>query len=85
MTYKTEIVELRRQIDRLDGEIIDRIIELTQAIKCLKKSNMDDGCIGFVTANVERLARQKNLDENAVSRIFSEIMLLNSQNGVKPH
>ena len=39
MTYNTEINDLRRQVDRLDHEIIDKIVELSKLINCYKHKN----------------------------------------------
>ena len=44
MTYNTEINDLRRQVDKLDHEIIDKIVELSKLINCYKhKNNQNTG------------------------------------------
>jgi chorismate mutase len=75
--YKTELSELRRQIDSLDNEIIDKIFKLSQVTKSFKqKINHGTRYTPLVTLDIARLARDKNLDEKAVLKIFKEIMLL---------
>jgi chorismate mutase len=79
--YETKISELRNQIDNLDNEIIDKIFILSQVANSfkLKISN----CISnpsLKTLDIARLARDKNLDEKAILKIFKEIMeLINEQ------
>ena len=83
--YTAELSELRRQIDRLDHELIDKIFKLSKGVKCFKqKINLDTGYIPFVTSDIERLAREKNLDEKAVLRIFKEIMQLIDEQEASP-
>lgn len=81
MVYKTELSELRGQIDSLDNEIIDKIFKLSKVTKSFKqKIKNGKSYSSLVSLDVARLARDKNLDEEAVLRIFKEIMeLINEQ------
>lgn len=84
MMYKTELSELRRQIDSLDHEIIEKIFKLSQVIKCFKqKNNPDKRYVPLVTWDIAKLARDKNLDEKAVLEIFKEIMQLIDEQEVR--
>ena len=82
MTYNAEIIKFRRQIDKLDLEIFKKIVELSEAIKHLKHKieNIDRypgiGYVSLVNSEVEKLARQNNLDARAIVKIFNEIMRL---------
>jgi chorismate mutase len=77
VTYNTETNDLRRQIDKLDHEIIDKIVELSKLINCYKhKNNQNTGYKNSLDFDIKNLARQKNLDEKSVSKIFKEILQL---------
>ena len=78
------ITDLRKEIEGLDHEIFDKIVELSQAIKCFRKKNdADIGKIQFVNSDIENLACKKRLNVDAVSKIFKEIMLLVNDREVK--
>ncbi len=80
----TDITDLRKQIEGIDHEIFYKIVELSQTIKCYKKK--PDAKISNIQldfSELERLAPKKNLDADAVSKIFNEIMLLVNEREVK--
>ena len=84
--YKAELSELRRQIDNLDNEIIDKIFKLNQINKIFKQKKIKNCSIysPLVTLDIARLARDKNLNEKSVSKIFKEIMeLINEESNLE--
>jgi hypothetical protein len=78
------ITDLRKQIEGIDYEIFYKIVELSLTIKCYeRKTDADISNIQHDISELESLAPKKNLDADAVSRIFNEIMLLVNQKEVK--
>jgi chorismate mutase len=77
LIYETEIYKLRRQIDKLDNELLKKILKLSQLVKnCKQNINSKTEYIPFANSELMKLARKKDLDENAILRIFKEITQL---------
>lgn len=86
MTYKTEITALRKQIDRLDHEIIEGISELSQAISWYKQEfEPNENHLYLKSSDIELLALQFSLDVELVLKIFGEIAQLIYDEGVNQH
>lgn len=86
MTYKTEITALRKQIDRLDHEIIEGISELSQAISWYKQEfEPNENHLYLKSSDIELLALQFGLDVERVVEIFGEIAQLIYDEGVNQH
>lgn len=86
MTYKTEITALRKQIDRLDHEIIEGISELSQAISWYKQEfEPNENHLYLKSSDIELLALQFGLDVERVVEIFREIAQLTYDEGVNQH
>ena len=86
MTYIEEISEHRRQIDIIDNEIIEKIVELSTAYKQLTQVvNSEKDYNILEPINIEKHARQRNLDYWIISRIFNEIRRLILEEEVNPN
>jgi hypothetical protein len=70
VTYETEIYELRRQIDRLDRVLLDKIYKLS---KLIRNTSTYANYNPYTNLRIKQLTLDKNLDEKAVLRIFKEI------------
>lgn len=80
----TNITRLRKQIEGIDHEIFYKIVALSHTIKCYeKKTYAKISKIKPDISDLEKLAHEKNLDAEAVSKIFTEIMLLVDEGGVE--
>lgn len=85
MTYIEEISEHRRQIDRIDNEIIEKIIELSTEYKQLKQVvNSEKDYNILESTNMDKAAQMRNLDPWLISRIFNEIRRLILEMEVNP-
>lgn len=83
MTYKKEIEELRRTIDRLNEELIGKIserVEVAAKIGTVKKRHrqpvIDKKREEEVYDQVRKLAMVRNLDPEGMERVFREIIRL---------
>jgi len=86
VTYKTEITALKKQIDRLDHEIIEGISELSQAISWYKQElEPNEDHLYLKSSDIELLALQFCLDVELVLKIFGEIAQLIYDEGVNQH
>ena len=85
MTYIEEISEHRRQIDRIDNEIIEKIVELSTVYKQLTQVvNSEKGYNILEPTNIDKAAQMRNLDTWLISRIFKEIRRLILEMEVNP-
>ena len=83
MTYKKEIGELRRTIDRLNEELIGKLserVDVASKIGTVKKRHgkpvIDRKREDEVYDQVRKLALVRNLDPEGVERVFREIIRL---------
>ena len=83
MSYEEEIGELRVEINRLNEEIVDRLVErVSTAIEIgeVKKRHgrpiIDRSREGKVYEQIRLLAEARGLDADGVERIFREIIRL---------
>ena len=81
MSYEQEIGELRKEIDRLNIEIIDRIkerIEVAIQIGAVKHRYgmpiIDSEREKIVYERARTLAEQRSINPDAIERIFKEIV-----------
>ena len=86
MTYIEEISEHRRQIDRIDKEIIEKIVELSTAYKHFRKLvNSEKGYDIIEPINIDKATQMRNLNPWIISRIFNEIRRLIIEEEVNPN
>lgn len=83
MTYEEEIEELRRTVNRLNEEIVDKLAERVEAatrIGAVKRRHgrpiVDRSREEKVYEQIRGLARERRLDEGGVERVFREIIRL---------
>jgi chorismate mutase len=83
MSYDEEIVELRREINRLNTEIMDKLaerVEVALGIGRVKHRHgwpiVDRSREAMVYDQVRRLARERGIDEGGAERVFREIVRL---------
>lgn len=83
MTYQEEMEELRRKINQLNNEIIEKLAERVDVavnIGVVKRRHcrpiVDLYREEKVYEQIRRLARERGLDEEGVERIFREIIRL---------
>lgn len=81
MSYEQEIKELRKEIDRLNVEIIDRIkerVDVAIQIGAVKHRYdmpvVDPAREKIVYERARELAEQRGVDPDAIERIFREIV-----------
>lgn len=83
MTYEEEIGELREEINRLNGEIVEKLarrVEVALRIGAVKRRHdrpiVDRSREAKVYEQIRGLARGHGLDEEGVERVFREIVRL---------
>ena len=83
MTYEEEMEKLRREINRLNDEILDKLaerVEVAVSISAVKRRHgrpiVDRGREEKVYEQIRRLARERSLDDEGVEQIFREIIRL---------
>ena len=83
MSYEQEIKELRKEIDRLNVEIIDRIkerVDVAIQIGAVKHRYdmpvVDSAREKIVYERARELAEQRGVDPDTIERIFREIVLM---------
>lgn len=83
MRYEDEIGELRAEINRLNGEIVEKLAERTDVavrIGAVKRRYgrpiVDRSREGKVYEQIRRLAKERSLDAEGVERVFREIIRL---------
>lgn len=83
MSYEDEISGLRKEIDRLNVEIIEKMKERRDAavkIGAIKKRYgkpiVDPAREQLIYNRVREIAEQRSLDPEAVERVFREIIRL---------
>ena len=81
MSYEQEIGELRKEIDRLNVEIIDRIkerVDVAIQIGAVKHRYdmpvVDSAREKIVYERARELAEQRGVDPDTIERIFREIV-----------
>lgn len=86
MTYEEEIVELRKEINRLNREIVEKLaqrVDVALRIGGVKKRHgrpiVDRSREAVVYEQVRELARGNELDPEGVERVFREIIRLCTQ------
>ncbi len=83
MTFENEIEELRKEINRLNTEIVEKIalrVEVAKEIGAVKKRHglpiVDRGREKRVIEQVKGLALSRGLDADGAERVFREIIRL---------
>lgn len=83
MRYEDEIGELRVEINRLNGEIVEKLaerVDVAVRIGAVKKRYgrpiVDKSREGKVYEQIRRLAMKRGLDDEGVERVFREIIKL---------
>jgi len=83
MRFEDEIGELRVEINRLNGEIVEKLAERVDVairIGAVKKKYgrpiVDKSREGKVYEQIRRLAMKRGLDDEGVERVFREIIKL---------
>jgi prephenate dehydrogenase len=91
MTYEEEMVGLRKEINRLNGEILDRIAErvgIARAISDVKRRHgkpvVDAARERAVLDQARAQATERGLDPDGVERIFRAIIDLCVEAEEKP-
>ena len=86
MTYEEEIGELRKEINRLNREIVEKLaqrVDVALRIGGVKKRHgrpiVDRSRESVVYEQVRELARGNELDPEGVERVFREIIRLCTQ------
>lgn len=86
MTYKKEIEKLRKEIDRLNVEIVEKIvqrIEVAKGIGRVKRRHgqpvVNESREARVYEQVRELALRNDLEPDGVERVFKEIIRLCTQ------
>ena len=83
MRYEEEIGELRKEINRLNEEIIEKLakrVEVAVRIGAVKRRHgrpiVDRSREEKVYEQIRKLARRRGLDAEGVERVFREIIRL---------
>ena len=83
MIYEEEIGELRKEINQLNDEIIEKLakrIEVAVRIGAVKRRHgrpiVDKSREEKVYEQIRKLARERRLDAKGVERVFREIIRL---------
>ena len=83
MTYEREIEALRKEINRLNMEIVEKLAERVEAAKQIgdvKKKHgkpvVDKSREAKVYQQIRKLAESENLDPLKVEKVFKEIVEL---------
>ncbi len=83
MRYEDEIGELKAEINRLNGEIVEKLAERTDVavrIGAVKRRYglpiVDRSREGKVYEQIRRLAKEQSLDAEGVECVFREIIRL---------
>ena len=71
MSHVEDIETLRKEIDRIDGEIIEKIAEWVTASKGTLGTDSDSFMV-----QLQELAREHGIDVEGVTRIFQAMMTL---------
>ena len=71
MSHVEDIETLRKEIDRIDGEIIEKIAEWVQATKELGRTDGEP----FI-AQIQGIARKHGIEVEGVKRIFQAMAAL---------
>ena len=92
MGYEKETEELRKEIDRLNIEIVKKIaqrMELAVRIGAIKRRYgrpiVDAGREKRVYEQIRELARRHGLDEEGLERIFREVIRLCTEAQTEVH
>ena len=71
MSYVEDIETLRKELDHIDGEFIEKIAEWVKASKELGRTDGEP-----LTAQIQGIAREHSIDVEGVKRVFQAMAAL---------
>ena len=71
MSYVEDIATLRKEIDRIDVEIVEKIVEWVQAYDCTLTADSEP-----FMAQLQRLALEQGLEAKGLRQIFQAMTTL---------